>query len=285
MKNKKGFSLAEVLIAVTIAAIIATMGFTIAKKGIERAYNQYIYTGYYSLSAALSDAEDSLGNTIRDCVINNNLDNANTCQFTNRIINLLSGRHMNELRRAGELNFDTPNGTRYHIEPIQPITPATEANTKPTNSYLIRMIVPSVKTRRSSTKTVCMVYVENLVITPNYIENFLLPYELISNNAACSANVLNVSQNNNIQDRKDLLTFYFEDGKRGRVLLNETTNQDEYNPRIFRSTREAMCIKFREGIPARIANYLNCNGVNLNPARRTWESSNTVLKVTDPRRI
>lgn len=283
--NKQGFSLAEVLIAVTIAAIIATMGFSIAKKGIARAYNQYVYAGYYAIAAALSDAEDGFGRTIRDCVIDGNLDNPDTCSFSNRVVNVLSGRHLNDLRVAGQLNFDTPNGTRYHIEPIPPTRPATDLNQTPTNRYLIRMNVPSVKTRRGDTKSVCMIYVENLPITPSYSENFLLPYEIRTDNAACSNIAPQPNDDTNIQDRKDLLAFYFEDGKRGRTLRNELTNRDEYNPRVFRTTHEAMCIKFNNNPPNEISNYLRCGNVNFNPGRQSWESQNTVVKVTDPRRI
>lgn len=36
---KSGFSLAEVLLALAIVAIIATLGFTMSRKGIEHAYN------------------------------------------------------------------------------------------------------------------------------------------------------------------------------------------------------------------------------------------------------
>lgn len=282
--NKKGFSLAEVLIAVTIAAIIATMGFTIARKGIERAYNLYVYTGYYALSTALSDSEDGLGYTIRDCVLNNNLHNVNACDFSKRFVNVLSGRHVANTQNI--LSFDTPNGINYRIEKLEDnITPPTEAQPKPENIYRIQMRVPYVKTRNSSTKTVCMVYVENLRINDSYTENLLLPYEIITN-GSCSANISNININTNIQDRKDLLAFYFEDGKRGRVLRNELNNQDEYNARIFRSAREAMCIKFSgDEIPAKLSNYLNCNGLTLSPSRESWESPNTIIKVTDPRRI
>ncbi len=281
--NKKGFSLAEVLIAVTIAAIIATMGFTIARKGIERAYNIYIYTGYYALTTALSDAEDGLGYTIRDCVLNNNLHNVNACNFSKRFVDVLSGRHVSNT--LGSLDFDTPNGTNFHIEPIGNVTPKINDEDKPENRYRIIMRVPSVKTRNSSVKTVCMVYVENLQIDTNYTENFLLPYQIITDNSACNNSVPAINDDTNIQVRKDLLAFYFEDGKRGRVLKNETTNQDEYNARIFRSAQEAMCIKFSAGIPNIISSYLNCNGLILVPPKQSWESQNTVIKVTDPRRL
>ncbi len=52
---KSGFSLAEVLLALAIVAIIATLGFTMSRKGIEHAYNQYIYTGYNSMSIAIAE--------------------------------------------------------------------------------------------------------------------------------------------------------------------------------------------------------------------------------------
>lgn len=54
-----GFSLAEILIALGIISIVATMGFSISKKGLERAYNQYFHTGYTGIQAALADAHFS----------------------------------------------------------------------------------------------------------------------------------------------------------------------------------------------------------------------------------
>ncbi len=47
--HKPAFSLAELLIAMGIIAVVATMGVSISKKGVERAYNQYFYTGYNGL--------------------------------------------------------------------------------------------------------------------------------------------------------------------------------------------------------------------------------------------
>ena len=53
IKNKKGFTLAEVLISVGIISVIATFAFTISQRGIERAYDQYVYTGYKGLIDAI----------------------------------------------------------------------------------------------------------------------------------------------------------------------------------------------------------------------------------------
>ena len=55
--SKKGFSLAEVLISVGIVSVIATLGFSVARTNLDRAYNMYVYTGAKYLSDAITDAE------------------------------------------------------------------------------------------------------------------------------------------------------------------------------------------------------------------------------------
>ena len=80
--NKKGFSLAEVLIALTIAAIVAIFGFSIAKKGIAKAYDRYIYAGYYAISIALSDDADTRGLSMQDAGCSGSLSDTNSCSFS-----------------------------------------------------------------------------------------------------------------------------------------------------------------------------------------------------------
>ena len=53
---EKGFSLSEILIALAIISVIATMGFSIAQKGIANAYQGYYYTGYLGMNTALNIA-------------------------------------------------------------------------------------------------------------------------------------------------------------------------------------------------------------------------------------
>ena len=86
MKKTKGFSLAEVLIALAIVSIIATLGFTIAKKGIEDAYNLYIYTAYSSMQKVIIDANK------RGDGAENNYDN-----FVKRIISTFSSEKDEEM--------------------------------------------------------------------------------------------------------------------------------------------------------------------------------------------
>lgn len=271
--NKRGFSLAEVLIAVTIAAIIATMGFTIARKGIARAYDRYVYTGYYSIAAVLSDAVDAHGYTINECADLRTGEDEGACEFSERVTKALSGRHIQSTNNS--LDFNTPNGTNYHIERLDNIFVNNELTTF---RYRINMDVPTVKTSRNADhKTVCMLFVENFTTNNSDVSNILLPIR-------CNNNDNDTGVFNDIQDRKDLLAFYFEDGKRGKVIRD--AGNDTYYPRVFRTAREAMCIKYGNGgVPQALNGYLDCNTININNIKQDWESESTVIKITDPRRI
>ena len=54
--TKKGFTLAELLISIAIISIISTMGIVISKKGMDKAYDYYVYNSYKSISSAIGDA-------------------------------------------------------------------------------------------------------------------------------------------------------------------------------------------------------------------------------------
>ena len=53
---KKGFTLAELLISIAIISIISTMGIVISKKGMDKAYDYYVYNSYKTISSAIGDA-------------------------------------------------------------------------------------------------------------------------------------------------------------------------------------------------------------------------------------
>lgn len=61
MKNleKKGFSLAELLLCIAIIGVVSAMGMTITKHSSDKAYNLYYYTGYINLYNAIADAKAS----------------------------------------------------------------------------------------------------------------------------------------------------------------------------------------------------------------------------------
>ena len=124
---KKGFSLAEVLIAMGIISVIATIGFTIGRRGVESAYNQYIYTGYKGLSMAVANAVQE----------GNAYDSSNPDNFFNSInatLNINEGR--------------TSNGTTFVFN-------------EESGAVTFKMQVPAKKTRNGSTTTICLDYLPN----------------------------------------------------------------------------------------------------------------------------
>lgn len=126
--NKKGFSLAELLIAMGIVSVVATLGFTIAKRGIEDAYDLYVYTGYNGIATAIGHAQGR-----------NILVTENEAEFFNDIRKTLGASGS-----GGSIN--APNGINY-----------TFTKTVGTH-YSLKMEVPSVKKNGKSRNTICLNY-------------------------------------------------------------------------------------------------------------------------------
>lgn len=296
MKNtQRGFSLAEVLIATAIAAIIATIGFTIAKKGVARAYNLYVYAGYYGMYQAIADATSGKGFQIQSC--GNNL-STSSCDFTKHIYSILSGRDEHVVTNG--IEFTTPNKIKYKIyyygkRPVEleqdigtqelnpdgtPMTNPDGTAVKNVAEYRIMMKVPSAKTKTSSTKSICMSY------QPDSAYKYLLiPFANDANDGNCSQS----DAINDIATRKDLLAFYLDDGLRGRKI------EGTYRPRYFRNALQAFCRVFDNKILGGSAsgskvNLINCSNNDLQDSDyETFEVKNDptsiIIKVTDPRRI
>lgn len=126
--NKKGFSLAELLIAMGIVSVVATLGFTIAKRGIEDAYDLYVYTGYNGIATAIGHAQGR-----------NILVTENEADFFDDIRKTLGASGS-----GGSIN--APNGINY-----------TFTKTVGTH-YSLKMEVPSVKKNGKSRNTICLNY-------------------------------------------------------------------------------------------------------------------------------
>ena len=119
IKNKKAFSLAEVLIALAIISIISTMGFSIAKHAIANAYQGYYYTAYKALNTAFKEAYDKFPS---------NLDNQK--KHIKMMLSLDEDLNSNDFVNA-------PNGVGIKLD-----------NSSSLDSFRIR--VPSAKTKQIS---------------------------------------------------------------------------------------------------------------------------------------
>ena len=102
--KKLGFSLIEVLLVLGIIAVVTAMGFSITQKSIERAYNQYWYTGFKALWDATRDYESSL-----------NGGSFNAQKYAENIKNLINGA---KLTGSSTYTITAPNGISYYI--VQP---------------------------------------------------------------------------------------------------------------------------------------------------------------------
>lgn len=234
MKFRKAFSLAEILVVVAILSVIAIFGFKIAGDGIDRAYNDYIYTGYEGLNIAIKAAEEAN--------INPNNDNS----FNTYIANLLGTTYI-KLNGA----IITSNGIRY-------IYHGKAFND---NIHYYEMQTPKRANNNEKINRTCLAYYPN----ENY--NQLLPLKN-TNFVDVSSSPKTCITTLDIQQRPDLLLFYFDDGIAGRTIGGN------YHPIQYYTVRDAVCSKY-----GTIAGY-DCTGINKNN-----NLANIPLKYAHPKRI
>ena len=214
MKFRNAFSLAEILVVVAILSVIAIFGFKIAGDGIDRAYNDYIYTGYEGLNVAIKAAEEINSNGIKD----------NEADFYTYLTQIFDAVMEDD-------KIIAPNGVRYIIR-----------GEIPNNSdiYYFQMQTPKRRANDGSTvNNTCLAYY------PDGDYNLLLP---VGNTDNCTTDL-------DIQQRPDLLLFYFENGIAGRTI------NGVYNPIQYYTVRDAVCSKY--GIDDAPTGY-NCEGITKN---------------------
>ena len=221
MKLRNAFSLAEILVVVAILSIIAIFGFKIAGDGIDRAYNDYIYTGYEGLNVAIKAAEEINSDGIKE----------SESDFYEYLTQIFDAVMEND-------TIITPNGVRYIIRGEIPAD---------SDIYYFQMQTPRRRTNNSSFNNTCLAYYPD----ENY--NLLLPVETTGN---CATDL-------DIQQRPDLLLFYFEDGIAGRTI------DGNYNPIQYYTVRDAVCSKYGPDAPS----GFDCAGINSVP-----NLANAILK-------
>lgn len=257
----RGFTLAELLLCVGVIGIVSAMGMTVAKKSTEKAYNLYFYTGYVNLYNAIADAVES-GEDAYPSGLCTGMPTStgmptnkptNETPFVQHIAKVL-GVDEGELKpNGGSGSFTTKNGIEYRF--------VNQASCPGANAARIYMYVPAAKTRnnngRIGTELFYMSDIQQLVPT-----NYTLQY---NNDKVIS-----------LQERRDLLPAYIDDGRVGR---NNTLNRAnwEYERPIYGSYKDVFCSIY--GTKKKIDGAIDCAGVTSIAAGRTG-----VLKVVDPRK-
>ena len=113
-KFNKGFSLAEVLIAVGIMSVLATVGFNLTKKNLDLAYNAYVYNGLSSMSLALRDAKRNVNTSFTANDWQDRLCSLFSCITENR--DGIQASATPRLQNGqGEVRIVAPNGIIYRI--------------------------------------------------------------------------------------------------------------------------------------------------------------------------
>ena len=181
-QTKRAFSLAEILIALAIISVIATMGFTITQKNIASAYDMYFYTGYTGLQYAIADAYSK--------------DYDQNSYTALHVYDSEVATHVNDLFRGNlsgsstETIITAPNHIKYTIK---------RHSSSPYAAKII-MQVPSVKTKNGSNKEVTMYYMPEKY-------NFLILAD-DGDTATTSGDYAT--------KRIDLFPFYIDDGIQGK---------------------------------------------------------------------
>lgn len=256
---KKGFSLAEVLIALAIVAIIATMAFTISKKSAENAYNMYIYTGYIGISDAIADAAHNK--------LELEYQNVKNCEAINYIMKVLSVNSSKVTKKTSSdnISFTTPNKINYEIWTAGKKARGEDTSEEISPYFYIKMTVPTARTTSTNQgASICFSY------APKEEWSALIPFQ---QDALCTTTIAD------IQKRVDLLPFYIDNGRLGMRTTYNKKEVSEPEPRHYYSFEQAACTLY--GDITTFSKNLNCSGVNTSNVK----PNKGVLKVANPRKV
>lgn len=224
MRLRRAFSLIEVLLVMGIIAVVTAMGFSISKTGMEKAYNQYWYTGYEALWNVTTDANvkgkfDPENPNLEDYAMHLaemvNAPDPTNCS-TGALLNGLGG-----VQNLNCRSVTAPNGIVYAIRDVIEPGHAFEGPFM----YAIDMTIPALRQRRNFANQTRFAYVFRNVgnVTFPMTDGMLYP-TAYANNGYIS-----------LQDRADLLTYYLADS-----VPNSNSNRTFYN------FREAFCRTYGE---------------------------------------
>lgn len=190
-KKNTGFSLAEILIALAIISVIATACFSVAKRGIERAYDLYVYTGVKGLTDAIRYA-----NTKKYIDQNGVTHNVNINDAANYFYEYLKIA-LNGKETGDPKTILAPNNIEYKF--------SHHINSDDLKSYKVEMSVPSKRSADNSKTEYILIY----LTSPQ--QELIIPTDILL-------------------DRIDLLPYYIDNGDTGRHIPgNGYTNIQYYS--------------------------------------------------------
>ena len=243
--SKLGFTMAELLLCIAIIGIVSAMGMTITKKGTEKAYNLFYYTGYVNAYNAIADAvaggDTSMTQTYgADGKVVNSVIPALVKHFAKCFNVEESDITWNPLTGY---QISAGNGITYYLYPYP-------------NSFLA--ICMKVPTSSGTSKYVQLYYVLST--------NELIPGNN-DNTSFCP-----------IQNRRDLLAAYVDDGKVGRNNVMNRSNWQYQRP-VYGSYKDAYCSVYGASAKVPVAKLDCSTGFTNISAGRTG-----VIKIADPRK-
>lgn len=233
-KYKKGFSLAEVLIAIAIISVIATLGFTAAKKSIENSYNLYIYTAYKGLVDIITDAG------VNGLSLGADLDSLASQRCFEHMAEALNGEYT---RVIGRHTITAPNEVSYEF--VEMGFPAAATF----RFHRINMTVPYKKFTNNNGDIF-----NQLLFRLDYY------YQPVEFTAIIPFGVEVRGSGIDLINRRDILPFYIDDGQVGRII------NGFYRQKTYYSYREAHCRTLFQGVEFNNGDKFpnqawNCDGI------------------------
>ena len=273
----RGFTLAELLLCVGIIGIVSAMGMTVAKIGTDKAYNSYYYAGYINLYNAIADAKSQgketnsdIMNHARDLLSKDNVVANFECPAGQEKVNGVcqdiypegQTRDENGVCRAPEeeqeafvwptpdnsVVIETVNGIKYYYpnnlsDGMNGVQQLTGEISGVTNAFPITMTVPQRQTRANNgIATVHLIYID-------LNGGYLIP---VTDDTSVD-----------LQNRRDLLPAYVDNGKVGRNSNIINRNNWTYERPAYRSYRETYCLLRGRTV---INNVISCDGISANQA-------------------
>ena len=243
--SKLGFTMAELLLCIAIIGIVSAMGMTITKKSTEKAYNLFYYTGYVNAYNAIADAVAAGDASMTETNgADGKIDHSVIPTLVKHFAKCFNVEESDVTWKAAVgYQISAANGITYYLYPY------------PGSFLAIWMNVP----------------------TSSGTSKYVQLYYVLSTNELIPGNDDNATFFQ-IQNRRDLLAAYVDDGKVGRNnVMNRSSWQ--YQRPVYGSYKDAYCSVYGASAKVSVAKLDCSTGFTNISAGRTG-----VIKIADPRK-